>query len=293
MIGNDFLFGDHWLSDFDMGMFDPEDDQQFVSREIEKSDITAKRNKPYHYSTKYTDVLTLNFLIIKNTSIPNEAKLTGEDINLLRAWLESPKTPTQLVVPLETDEMTTNYYGVFTSIQPYLVHKECFGLYLTFTCDAPYGFSDIYTSVYKINGSNDDISSRFTNMSAEYTEYLKPKISIYSVSKFNEGESLVITNKSDNSNKMTIEMPVGISKLVIDCEKKIVTDGDGNLLKMSDIGLKLPISSEYNFMSAEQYIYYWLQLVPNENKLVFTGSFGNSILKVEIGARYIIKSGGF
>lgn len=295
MIGRDFLFNNTWLSEYGMKMFDPQNDQQFVSREIERSEITALRQVPNHFSVHYSNVLTLDFLIIKNDEeydTKEELRLLGEDINLIRAWLESPKTPTKLVMPLDSDEMTTNYYGVFTSVEPFIVNQDCFGLYLTFTCNAPYGFSDEFKSVYKINASNAEITGRFINMSAEYNDYIKPIISVKSLNVFDENESIEIRNISDN-NKMVITLPQGTSEVIIDCDKKTITDGSGNLLTMNDIGLTLPDSDEYSFVSAEKYVFYWLKLLPNENKLIFVGSKLNTISTVEIKAKYIIKSGGF
>lgn len=296
MIGDDFLFNDIWLSDYGMKMYDPESSQQFIGREIEKSGISSLRQIPNHYSAYYANTLTLDFLVIKdNDEFPtqSEKKLSGEDINLIRGWLESPKTPTKLVIPLESDEMTTNYYGVFTDVQPYILNQECYGLYLTFTCNAPYGFSDEYKSTYKINKSNAAINGRFVNLSSEYNDFMKPKIVVKSMDVFGDDESLIIRNNSDEGNYMEFTLPKGKSEIEIDCQKRTIVDENGNLLTMNDIGLTLPNSDEYNFISAEQYIFYWLRFVPNENHLTFIGSKFNTISTIEISGKYIIKSGGF
>ena len=66
MVGNDFYFDGHWLSEFGMRVYDPYDSQQFVSREIDKADITPLRPVPNHYSAHYSDALTLSFLVVRD-----------------------------------------------------------------------------------------------------------------------------------------------------------------------------------------------------------------------------------
>ena len=294
MIGNDFYFGEHWLSEFDMKVYDPDNQQEFVGRDIDRADITSLRPVPNHYSTKYSDVLKLDFLIVKDPDIyeSNELKMDGDDISYVRAWLESPKKPTHLICPLESDDSATNYYGIFTDVKPYTVGNECYGLYLTFTCNSPYGFSDMHERTY-IVGSGVSTTGTFMNVSAEYNEYLKPIVTIISGSTFGSNDGITIQNQSDDNKEMTLVLPEGLSSVVIDCQKKIITDGEGNILTMADIGLTLPISDGYNFVSSEMYLFYWLRLVPNFNKLVFTTPEYSTVIKVKIDAQYIVKSGGF
>ncbi len=296
MVGNDFYYDGHWLSEYDMKVYDPDDTQQFVSREIDKADITSLRPVPNHYSARYSDVLTLSFLIIKDddneTLTQAESKMDGEEVNYLRAWLESAKTPTELKCPNEDDVVSTNYFGVFTNIQPFLIGNECFGLYLTFTCNAPYGFSDVYSKTFSMQGDV-PVNNSFANYSSEYNEYLKPIITINSSDVFGENETLRIQNDSDEGKYMYIVMPSGASSITIDCQKKNITDNNGELLSLGDIGLSLPISSDYNFISTEMYSFYWLRLLPNTNKLTFVCSENSTIRTVTISARYILKSGGF
>lgn len=296
MIGEDFMFGKHWLSEFDMIMCSPDEAQEFVTRNISRGEITPNRPEPNHYSVSYSDTLVLNFFILRDDTIcetQKDMRLTGDDLHYLRAWLESPKKPTELIMPLNEDEMTVHYFGVFTSVQPYLFNDECYGLELTFTCNAPYGYSDEKITTFNINSTSVAVSGICLNLSAEYENYLKPVIKITSVDTFGSGETLTITNETDNSNEMSLTMPEGLSGFIIDCEKRIVTDLSGNLLTLSDVGLNTPESSSYNFVSASLYRFYWLSLAPNANKLTFTPSQTNTIGKVYISTKYIMKAGGF
>lgn len=295
MIGEDFMYGNSWLSDFDMMMVTPDDAQQFVSRTFDRGEITAVRPKPNHFATVYNDTLSLNFFIMKSDGcdVQERYKLTGDEIHYLRAWLESPKKPTELVVNIEDDDLNVHYFGVFTSVQPFIFEDACYGLYLTFTCNAPYGYSDDFVMRYPINASVIAISGKYMNMSAEHEEYLRPVVTISSLSTFGSNETLSIKNISDNNNEMTLTLPSGLSKLVVDCEKKIITDGSGNLVPLSSVGVTIPQNSVYNFISTDMFVFYWLSFVADENRLTFTPSITNTISTIEISSRYIIKSGGF
>lgn len=296
MTGDDFVYNGEWLSVYDLIMVEPEDAQKFVSREIIKEDITSNRPSPSHYGVKYSDTLVLSFLVMKEEILcgkQSDAVISGDELHYIRSWLESPKRPAELVVPKTEDEMTVHYYGLFTEVQPYEYEGDCYGLYLTFTCNAPYGYSDEYKNEYDINSSSSSISGKFDNLSAELNEYLKPTITIYSSSTFGRGETITIQNTSDDDNEMSISLPRGLSEIIIDCQKKNITDENGNLISMDDIGIDLPISQDINYISADLYLFNWFSLVPKENIITFTPSRTNTIEKIEISVRYIIKSGGF
>lgn len=295
MIGEDFKFDSKWLSDFSMIMYDPEESQSFVNRVIEKSEITSQRAEPNHFATTYSDTLLLNFLIIRDENeclTKEDMRLSGEDINFLRGWLESPKKPTELICPLEDEAYNVHYYGVFTNVQPFIVHGDCYGLYLEFTCNAPYGYSDEIKTSYRMENGVFEYIKKYYNNSAEKNEYLKPIITIFSTNEF-VGETLTITNLSDGEQEMELTLPTGLSKLVIDCEKKMIKDENGNLVTLSAVGITTPDSSQYNYISTDSFLIYWLSLVPNANKLKFELSNNHTVKSIQVSARYIVKSGGF
>ena len=92
---------------------------------------------------------------------------------------------------------------------------------------------------------------------------------------------------------MFLTLPQGKSKLIVDCQKKIITDGSGNLLSLNDVGVLNPISDDYNFISTELYAFYWLRLLSGTNNLVFDCPGGSTVSQIKVSARNIIKSGGF
>lgn len=295
MLGEDFAYNGRWLSEFDMRMYDQGESQQFVGREINRSDITPIRGIPNHYSTRYGDTLVLDMLVCKNTDLydsTDEMRFTADELNEVRSWLESPKMPTELKVAHgEDDSIDTCYFGIFTDVQPFVFTQECFGLYLTFTCNAPYGFSSLVSCSYKIASSV--IKGSFYNHSSERCDYLKPLVEIISSSKFNGSEKLTIRNESDGGNEMSVTPPKNTRILRIDCSRKRVTDENGSLVPLSGIGLAIPQSNNYSFVSAETYLFYWLRFIYGVNELVFTTQSKETISEVKIQARYPRKSGGF
>lgn len=294
VIGEDFYYDGQWLSLYEMKMGDPESEQEFVSRDIDKSEITSVRSVPNHFSVHYSDTKVLEFLVIKDPCkfSGDEFILSGNEINDIRSWLESAKTPQELIVYFDDADETEHYFGLFTSVQPYVFASYCYGLRLTFTCNAPYGFSDTFNRYIRIINNN-LITEEFHNYSAEKSGYLKPIITINSSSTFGSNESLLIINSSDNSNRMEIDLPRGKSSIIIDCSKKIIVDGNGNLIPLSDIGLSIPEVDTYNFITADSYCFYWLRLVPGLNILKLQRTTGNTVSSVNISGRYILKTGGF
>ena len=296
MICEDLFYDGKWLSSYEMKMYDPDSDPEFATREIERSEFTSVRNRPNHFSTHYSDSLKLEFLIIRDSDLfdnQSDLELSGDDIHELRSWLESAKTPKELILPKPVDDETTHFFGIFTSVQPFALDGICYGLKLVFSCDSPYGFSDLISTDYSVNGSASAITKEIYNGSAELYEYMMPTITINSSTAFGSSESVQITNTTDDGNIMEIDMPSGKTKLIIDCSKKIITDGSGNLVPLADLGVSTPSSSNYSFISADRYMFYWLRLAPEFNQVSVKGSSGNTIKNVDISYRYALKSGGF
>lgn len=294
MIGTDFIFRDRYLSEFGLIMANPESNDSFPEFDIDKGDISAVRSCPKHYGKHYTDVLKLNFLLIKDpcaNNVQSDMVLSGEMIDSVRSWLESPSLPTKLVVFFESEPVRVNYYGTFTSVQPYLFNSECYGLSLTFTCNAPYGFSDDVVRIY--SDITDEFSDIYTNYSSEEFSYLYPKIIIDATSNFDGSESISITNHSDADNLMNIKMPSGKSSITINCKEKSVVDSDGKAVPLSLLGVS-PIGNGYNhLLSSDVVLFYWLRFLHGDNKLSFSTSSPDHFSKIELVTAYEIKSGGF
>lgn len=296
MICDDFQFNGKWLSDFEMGTFDTDDSQNYPTRSIDKSEITSIRQTPNFYGVKYDDVLELNFLLIKDSDYitSKHRKLDSIEINKIKKWLELNKYG-KLVCKnnavIDNETININYYGVFTSVQPYLINGICYGIEATFTCNAPYGFSDDYVQSYVVNHSQQPSSANmvFDNKSSE-NEYLYPIIEVTTSSTC----KLTIKNNSDKQSEMIVNITINNSanKIYIDCQKKKIYDEKGHIYTMSEIGLSTPSSSYYSFVSADAYMFYWLRFIQGENTLTIKFN-DNKVDRVDIKTNYPIKGGGF
>lgn len=304
----DFKYNNHWLSEFDMIMCDPDTVQSFVSREIDKGSQTSSRAIPNFYSVRYSDVLSLEFLIIKNELLNSDQKnmiLSSYEINEIRSWLESPKSPCELFVKGDSNDIDTRYFGLVTASSPFMVGEECYGLKFTFTCNAPYGFLNPKIEAVDIQGISGKYKCEFYNASAERCEYLYPKITIEAKSGgFLSGDTLKFTNLSDGSRDLTLVFGDNISGtdlITLDCYKKIIKNGNNKLIPLSDLGISFG-SDYFNGISANIKNIYWPRLLYGNNLLEFevsrtdstvTDSSNNSIMRVTIAATFIAKGGGF
>lgn len=290
MIANDFWYNDQYLSDFNLIMCMPEDEQDWARRDIDRSDITPIRPIPNFYSVKYSDTLVLHFLIIKcdeKAGTADYMKMDGEFIDELMGWLTSPKRH-MLLTTISDEDFDVNYYGLFTDVQPYVFNGECYGLKLTFTCNAPYGFSDIFEQEYSMDNLKTKSVKYFCESSEKYA-YIYPVIKVDAASTtFGSSATFTLSNDSDSSYSMSFTLPSGASSITIDCDKKRVLDQSGNVIPLTTL-----ISQDAaSFLSTPNYSFNWFRILPSENNLQISSN-KKCMSKVTIQARGVIKAGGF
>lgn len=293
MIGVDFIFNNQMLSEYGMQMLDPENEQTWVNREIDKSEITSVRPRPNHYGTHYADTEKLPFLIMRDDEkygIEN-MELNRYDINKIRTWLESPKYPTAFEL-IDDDERKVVYYGIVTDVHPFLVATRCYGIYFTLTCDSPYGYSQPIKNTLSYDSTADVNAMRLHVHSAEENEYIYPKITLELTRGYYGAETVTVTNSNDGFRCMEVSFPYNARKIIIDCQKKLITDGNGNLLPLESILTPEGTATSSPYLSMENNSYYWLRLKPHENNISF--STENDMLNyATIEYQEIIKAGGF
>lgn len=298
MIVQDFKYNGKWLSNFSMASYDPEAEPSFAPREVKRGSQNSVRSSPTHYTTSYNDTLKFNFLIIKDEEIVIDNKdyiLTGNEINELESWLSSPKTPKELRLQSCDDSLDEYYCGVFTEVQPYVINEDCYGLKLTFTCDAPFGYFPMKTKSAQLNKNNETYRLEVVNKSAEKYEYMFPVVTIFSPNGFSGNEKISICNSTDERNTMYIafnEKIEGKKKIEINCMKKTIVDENDKLIPLKDIGISFN-SDYFQVFSAETAKIYWLRLLPGINVVEISKSSGDNDIKVEISGKYIVKAGGF
>ena len=311
MLRSNFKYNGKSLSDFGMKMYDADQDPQGVARKIDKAAQTSAREVPNHYATYRDAVLVHHFLIIKDPDLYESSfdlRLTDKDIHILKSWLFSTTMPTELILPIDDEEIQVSYFGVFTDVEYFIpVQKSCFGLALTFTCNAPYGFSPVTSKRFYINST--EVLGDYLNSAVEFAKMIPPKIIIQASSGSTfSGETLTLINHKDSDRHMDIRLPNGLDRVTIDCQTKVAmgrTTNNGVTtelpLTLSDLGLELfsvDTDDTRSFQLLNLYgNMYWLCLLHGSNPLEFVtsvpdgGTFHN--YTVEIQTRYILEAGGF
>ena len=279
-----FYFNGRSLSDYNACLYDGESDQMFPAREIIFTGLSSVDSKVNVFGTKYSDTLELHGLICKDPDFyltQEEREFTDFDIRNIKSWLMSPKLPMELI-PYGIDMFASDvsYFGIFTEIQPFMVAGKVFGLYFTFKCNSPYGYSGLYTKEYDL--SNAAVSEgSFYNSSDELCDYLYPQIKVYVSSRIG---TLTIKNNTDNGNEMKVNL-INCEYFVIDTYNMMVYDNKNNPILLCDLG--------WTGADAIGQKIYWFRLLPGENNLTFSTSVSGSVEKIEISARFVRKAGGF
>lgn len=307
MLRSNFKYNGRSLSDFGMKMYDPDADPQGVERTIDKAAQTSAREVPNHYATYRNGVLQHNMLIIKDPDLyesSNDLRLTEKEVHRIKSWLFSTTLPTELILPQDDEEIDVRYFGVFTNVQYFMpVRKTCFGLQLTFTCNAPYGFSPVTSKRFYLNST--EVLGDYLNSAVEFAKMIPPTIvvGLQSDGTFT-GEKLTITNKHDGNRSMTLLLPEGMDRITVNCDNKMVlgrTTSEGasveHPLTLHELGIAA-FDAENTEDQSFQVVrlvdtLYWLQLQHGSNALTFTIENYANPLYVEIQTRYIIEAGGF
>lgn len=304
MLRSNFKYNGRSLADFGMKMYDPDADPQGVERTINKAEQNSAREVPNHYATYRNGVLQHNMLIIKDPDLhesSNDLRLTEKEVHRIKSWLFSTTLPTELILPQDDEEIDVRYFGVFTDVQYFMpVRKTCFGLQLTFTCNAPYGFSPVTSKRFYINSA--DVLGDYLNNAVEFAKMIPPTIIIEAgAGNVFHDEVLHLTNKHDGDNTMHVKLPEGMDRIVLDCRTKIVTgrtDGVDRPLTLEDIGVELfnvNVDDTKSFQLFNLYgNLYWLSLNNGSNALRFvTDTDTFAPYTIEIQTRYIMEAGGF
>lgn len=299
MVGKDFMFNDIWLSDFGYKMYAPSETPMFISMQIDKSEITPVKQTPNHYSSYYSDVLILQFFIMKDFcdyEEQNKLRLSNSDIDEMRSWLQGAKIPTELFVEsLDANDTDVFYYGVFNDIQPYLLDHECYGLNLIFTCNAPYGFTKQKIKFDSFTSSS--TTKQFDLNCVQQNGFLSPVITIDYKSKSSTGtyNTISITNDSiDASRDLTITTPIKTqgAKIVIDCSKQMITDDEsGYALKLADLGFNINEFIVGDFMSSMTYTINWIRLLYGKNTITIDKGANLDINSIEFSVKIPFKAG--
>lgn len=296
MTGTNFYYDDHALSDYGLIISGSDEEQSFISRSVVGTEQSVKRPEQHVFNTSYDDVLKIPFSILKNPhDNPNQLdmRFTEQELSEIRRWLESPRTPKELIVENKNniENETICYFGLFTDVQPFVVGADCYGLDLTFQCNAPYGYSTPIVHVFEFPKTS-TYSYQYACLSDEKYDFVYPVIKLYLNSSISNKGTITIKNITDNNNSLTINLP-NTSYITIDCKKKQILNADGNNVRLCDLGFSTDDIFDYYSIFTGSVSIYWPRLVYGENEFKYTTSVLNSVTKIEMTYRLIRKVDGF
>ena len=298
MLRSDFTYNGRSLSDFYMKMYDPDDVPSMPSRTIEKSEIGVTRERPHHYGAYFSDVKTHHFRLIhdpEHYATPYDLRLTDREINEIVTWLMQPEYPEELVATIDDESISVIYRGLFTDVKYFTVGQDCYGLDVTFTCDAPYGYSPLISKRFKMQTQN--MNGIFSNDLLPRATFLPPVITVTSNDGTFQRCAFSINNLTDLNGQrpLLVWLPEGYCTLQIDCDKKricaIDAQGTSTLLRLSDLGVDLTANDPPQ--EIRSFAFDWPRLLPCDNRFNFQTTMQNPDFTVEVQTRYIIHAGGF
>ena len=181
-------------------------------------------------STTYENVCSATFDIMKyNCSSNSDIRMDSLEIRDLMKWLNRHDYFKFKLLNDTTFESDVYYYGTF-NVNEVAIGEEIIGLRLTFTSNAPYGFSEPINLRYMMLDTSSTVSAFGEN--DEYCKIL-PRVEIKC---FADGD-FSITNQTS-----------GISTNIKNCKlgEKITIDGEHKII-MSDMREQSDIANAFNY----------------------------------------------
>ena len=254
MYGDYFIFNDVNSENYNIviGSQSAIEDSSFsLNRTIIKGNVNKYREKVSSLGTTNDEVITFDFIILKNPCSSVETTFDIDETREILAWLTSPHYPTLFrwgrndigLLPYE-------YFGTFTEVTSFSKGGNIYGIKVKFETNSSYAYSPIISKIFNIINSA-DISIK--NSSDNLNDYVYPIVKINP----NFTGTLNITNVSDDNRDINIDVYQD-NEITIDCAKLQIKDASG-LVDMYDLG----------FTSLD-YIY-WIRLVNGENIFSITG----------------------
>ena len=300
MYGQDFVFNGRSLSEFGMMMcvFDnAEDDKLSLGRELISTELTSYRDYIHILGSKHTETLSFQVSIIKSiceNKTQNEMAISRSELRNITNWLTG-NTSASTFHLIDEDKLFDEYIEydcVCTDIEPFVVGGTIYGMTVTFTCNAPYGYSE--RTIYKNAGDNASYSDTFSfsiyNDSDVLSSLYRPEIvKIYP--KWSSTINGTITNTTLNKSLTLYKTLTNSSSyLTIDTKRKIFYENDkhSSPIPLSELGISTKtLINNVNTYGTDGM--YWFELAQGENEFVVK----DYIIKVEMECRFPRKVGGF
>lgn len=275
--GQGFTYNGKSTDDYNLILCSDETANEYnlsMEREMVTGSITNARHEVYGLTGKYSDLLDLNFMLIRNPNIytvPEVQKFTRDELREIIAWLSSPNTPLLLEFEdYDESQEPVDFYGNFTSITPF-TFGNVYGLEVKFQCNASWGFSKEKTYSAELSSSDNYTIFEINNTSDDWESYVYP---YFIITPLALEETITIQNITDDMGTFSFmgytNLPVNI-----DCKRLMVWD-DAGVVNYSSLGWTTDTMDTI----------YWPRLIHGVNKIKVTGN-----CKVEIKCRFPRKVG--
>lgn len=254
--GNTFVFNDIPCEDFDLMLYDVDNNSQsagnFASGVSIIEETLPSRYKPYFYGVKYEKKLEFSIVFgVNQKRIDLEKHLDRYELEAIASWLTGHNKYLWLEVEQE-DLRYVRYHCMVTSLNIIEYGNIPWALKATVTCDSPYAY--LYPQIFEYEVSGTQTFTFFNESS--HNGYYMPKIEIERKAAIGSGlmsDQFIIENLSDNNRAFKFSnLSESIERINVDNENCIITN---------DQGLNLYPNFNYHF----------LRLVKGENKLKVRG----------------------
>lgn len=260
--GQSFKYNGYSTEDFNLIICSDNPASEYalsMDREIITGNTTHVRNEAFGLSAKYSNMLSLELMLIKNPRLytaPELLSFSRDELRNITAWLTSPTIP-MLLDFTEYDESQdpVDFFGNFDSVNTF-TYGNIYGIKATFLCNAPWGYTKELEYSSDISGSG---IINIDNTSDDWESAVYPLINIHPT----ENGNITITNITENKSfSFLAERNLDI---MIDCRRLMVT-------KMVTDTIDIVSFRELGWTTDTLDTLYWPRLIHGENQIQITGN---------------------
>ena len=222
----------------------------YISSVDIKQEKLAKRHTPYFYGVERDNIeFTVQLVLMDKYNQPK--KWTPQERYNVARWLFHDEYKEFI----SSDDIGKRYYCIATSDSDLnLINTQGY-MEVTFTCNAPYGFSPTYIESFDLTGNTTTTIIEIENRSNIIKRY-KPKLEIEypNIAGFPETTDIILKNLSDSGR-----------------EFKLTDVKKGEIYSFDNENRIIKSSRQVNLNPLTHFNRNWLELVYGVNQIMVTG----------------------